>query len=365
MSVRLLLCYIFLLLHLHATAGEAISVKGLQSLQPTISAHITDADAKILAGEGLNDAGKLLAMYMVVNGKPVAVAVAGKYEVRRNDLSFTPLYALGYDMEFEVQYKNGNTVTASTRFHTPKHPLSGKQAAVVTSYPLCDTIPYNTLYFHVRFSHAMMNDKRAYRYIKMYDDKGIERTNAWRQKSFWLDDGKLLVLMIHPGRVKNGIHYESPLFDSGRYYTLTIESDIKDMNGNAIAEAYTHRYYVKGEDRESPRAYVNKAILPEAKTKQPVILSFSEGMDNASVLDGVSILDAKGTIIPCTVQEKGMDNTYSITPAKAWAKGKHTLLLKSAVYDFAANRINRLFEIKAAQDIETDKNDTKLEFIIK
>lgn len=362
--MKVLLSYIFLLFHLPLMAGEIISVKNLQSLQPKISIHIGDAGANILANEGLSGAGKLLAVYMVADGEVATIPVAGNYQVQQDELLFTPLYTLGYDMEFEAQYKNGKNVVATKRFHTPKHYLSGEKAGVVSTYPLADTIPYNTLYFHVRFSHSMLNDKRAYRYIKVYDDNGMERKNAWRQKSFWLDDGKLQVLMIHPGRVKNGIHYESPLFDSGRYYTIKIGKEIQDMNGNTIKEEYTHRYFVKGEDRQSPKAYINPA-LPRSQTTQPVTLSFSEGMDNASVLDGVRVLDGQGMSIPCTVRENGTDNSFGITPVKPWAKGRYTLSLKSAVYDFSANRINRLFEITDVSDMETDKRDTRLEFIIK
>lgn len=363
--LRILLCYIFLLLHLPVMAGEVISVKDIKSLQPTISIYLNDADIALLDSEGMEGAGELLTLYMVVDNVPATIPVAGTYRMKKNELSFTPLYTLGHDTEFEIRYKNKNNTIATKRFHTLKHHMDGEKTHVTTMYPLADTIPYNTLFFHVRFDHTMMNDKRAYRHVKVYDDKGAERTNAWRQKSFWLDSGRLLVLMIHPGRVKNGIHYESPLFDSGRYYTINIGRDIQDMNGNAIKEEYTRRYYVKGEDRQSPKANINKAILPGHGTKQPVILSFSEGMDNASVLAGITVADAKRIPVPCTVREKGMDNTFSITPLQPWVKGTYTLLLKSAVYDFSANRINRRFEITDVSEIETDKNDTVLEFIVK
>lgn len=356
------ICF-FLLIHLQVTAGESITISELNTCKPVISVPLSNTSIHELNKDLQQKGRKILTLHMVVKGLPVATAVAGKYNVYGGKLSFTPLYPLGFNTEFEIQYRNG-AKTVTKRFTTPEHPLSEQTASVATAYPLTDTIPYNTLFFHVRFSHAMMNDKLAYTHIAMYDEEGNERKNAWRQKSFWLDDGKLLVLMIHPGRVKNGIHYESPLFDSGKRYTLKVNADIKDINGNPIAGNYTKTFYIKGEDRIKPRPYFEKIKLPAAGSIQAVDLVFSEGMDQASVLNGVSIQNARGKKIALNIKSRS-DDAYSLTPARPWEKGKYTLILESAVYDFAANRINRLFEITNVSEMEKDMEHTEWHFEIK
>lgn len=355
MHTRTYFLFMFLLFHLHVFAGETISITNLATLKPVVRVSLPAASANSLEQKGLATAPEWLTIYMVVDGTVADIPLAGDYKLNKGQLSFTPYNTLGYGLQFEVQYKNGGAVVERKRFTMPVAPTPGDAAEVVTGYPLADTIPYNTLFFHVRFSQPMMEDQHAYNYIKVLDENGTERKNAWRQRSFWLDEGRLLVLMIHPGRVKNGIHYESPLFDLGKRYTIRVGKDIKDANGNPLASAYTRAYYVTAEDRKRPQVALDTMRLPHHGSSTPLGISFSEGMDYASVWNGVSVTDTRGVQVPVRVETNGNDNKYTITPEQSWRKGSYTLLLKSAVYDFAANRINRLFEIKEDSEMEKDK----------
>ncbi len=352
------------MIHLRASAGEFINIDKRNPLQPVISVTLSPEIANGITDSLEFKAGKILSVHILVGNKASEIPVTGKYALQENKLSYTPLYRLGYDRDFEVRYiAEGKTYTET--FKTPGNPQSAKTAAAITAYPLTDSIPFNTLFFHVRFSEPMRDDKKAYEYVKVYDDKGNERSNPWRQKSFWLDSNRLLVLMVHPGRVKKGIDYMGPLFDSGQYYTLTIDKNIGDIHGNPIAGNYSKKYYITGEDRRSPKPQLVSSNLPQAYTAEPLLLSFNEGVDYASVWDNTTLYDASGRKISCTVDAHGNDNTYLITPREQWQKGKYTLILGGAVYDFASNRINRLFEIKDVREVEKDRLDTELNFEIK
>ncbi|RYD59482.1 MAG: hypothetical protein EOP56_01055 [Sphingobacteriales bacterium] len=351
---------VLLLVRLHVIAGEPINIKGTSI--PVITVTIAGEEAARIKGQLTEKAGSILGLYMIVDGARASVPVSGRYSLAGRKLSFEPIYPLGENMEFEVVWKSGDK-DSTRRFNT-----SGQMtpvvadARVVTAYPTSDTIPYNTLFFHVRFSRPMMNDRQSYKYVQVYDDAGNEREKAWRQKSFWLDSGRVLVLMIHPGRVKNGIHYEGPLFDSGRYYKLVVNKDIKDANGNTLMDNYEQRFFVAGEDRVSPAAFIDNIHIPRAGSTLPLILSFSEGMDYASVIDGAKVYDGTGAIVPCSIESKPGDRRFAIVPDKQWGKGEYKLVLKSAVYDFAANRINRLFEITDSREMEKDKIEIKFSF---
>lgn len=350
-----------MLVHLQLVAGEPINIKGASL--PVITVTITDNEASDIKGQLREKAPSILGLYMVVDSMAASVPVSGHYSISGRKLSFEPTYALGDGLEFEVVYKTGDK-TNTRRFRTADRSLPDISTRVVTAYPTCDTIPYNTLFFHVRFSQPMMGDIQAYKHVQVYDDAGNERLNAWRQKSFWLDSGRLLVLMIHPGRVKNGIHYESPLFDSGRYYKLVVDKDIKDANDNPLVDRYEQRFFVKGEDRISPVPGIDKGRLPAAGTIMPLRLSFSEGMDYASVLDGVKLCDDMGATVPCKIESEPGNRYFTLLPHRQWKKGSYSLVLKGAVYDFAANRVSRLFEMTDEQEIEKGKMDTKLPFRI-
>ncbi len=360
--VKTLCCALYLLIHAPASARESINITKLESLQPTISIPLSPAEAATLNKEGWDNAQQMLAIYMVSNGVAAQIPVAGRYHVAHNRLSYTPMYALGYNLEFEARYEKAGAVIMRKRFHTPAHPLSTVKARVETMYPLTDTIPYNALYFHVRFNQPMYEDVNAFKWVKVFNDQGKEIINAWRHKSFWLDDRKLLVLMIHPGRVKNGIHYEGPLFDSARYYTIEVGNGILDANGNPCSGKFSKQYYIAGEDREIPKVRIDDLRLPKANTTRPVSFIFSEGIDNASVLEGTIVLDESGNTVPCAVREHRSDRIFTITPVKKWAKGNYMLSLNGVIYDFAGNRLNRLFEITDAAQVEADKQLTVLPF---
>lgn len=364
MNIKITLSLFFaFIIHLQATAGELIKVTGVEELKPIVTVELTNKDLSTIQKDINKQGKKILALYLLQNGKRARMAVAGRYDLKEHTLSYTPIYKLGYEQSFEVVYRTNNK-EHTKRFSTPEHPTSDIVAQVVTTYPLADTIPYNTLYFHVRFNQPMQKDEQAYRFIKVFDDNGTERPRAWRQRSFWLDDGKLLVLMIHPGRVKNGIHFESALFDSGKHYTIVVSKEIKDINGNSLKSDYEQVYFVKGEDRAIPKALLKQKSYAIANTQKAVALNFSEGMDHASVLAETKVYDRSGKEVVCNITSNS-DDTFLITPNTKWQKGDYTIILGGSVYDFAANRLNRLFEIKDPNEIEKDKIKTKLSFTIK
>lgn len=355
--------FVAILIHLRATAGEFLKISNVATLKPTLTLTLSDSLANAIADDVLAKAPKILSVSLVVDNVPSVTPLYGEYTLDQNRLSFSPIYDLGHDLEFEIRYIDGTTLLTK-RFKTPAPLVSPKKSQVVTAYPLADTVPFNTLFFHVRFGQPMMADRLAYKHVKIYDEVGLERSNPWRQKSFWLDSNRLLVLMVHPGRVKNGITYMGPLFDSGQSYTLTVDSGIRDMNGSPIEKSYSKSYYIKGEDRRTPKASLIIDQLPPANTLQPLTLAFDEGMDHASVIDGTTLVK-KGKSIDCSITAADNDYTFKIIPAKPWQKGNYTITLKSSVYDFASNRINRLFEITDLKEMEKDKLDTQFSFSIK
>lgn len=364
--IRILVCnLLFLLIHLSALAGESIIIRKLETLQPLVSVQLSEKEIETLSKDGFDNAKAILAIFLVNNGIAAQIPVAGKYFIEKNELVYIPLYTLGYNMEFEARFEKAGNIAAHRRFRTPPNPISAIPSRVETIYPLTDTIPYNALYFHIRFNQSMFESVNAFKYVKVLDGSGKEITNAWRHKSFWLDSGKLLVLMIHPGRVKNGIHYEGPLFDSGKYYTIKVEYGIPDRNGNQSSGEFSKKYFIAGEDRSIPTVRIDSIHLPGTNSTDPVSFIFSEGMDNASVLDGVSVFDEQGNAIPCYIREKKSDRLFTVTPLKKWAKGNYYISLNGIIYDFAGNRLNRLFEITDVSQINADKKKTVLRFSVK
>lgn len=345
----------FLSVHLLCFAGEPILVSNSKPLLPVFSV-ILGADNK-QANEDV------LSMHLLIDGKPADLPVAVHYTVVGKNLQMTPANTLGYGLQFVVQYSVGGRLITKA-YNTPVQPVPPTPVSIAAMYPASGDIPYNQLYFHIRFSRPMVQDPRAWRYVSVVNDRGDTLPNAWRQRSYWLDSGRLLVLMIHPGRVKSGIHYLGPLFDSGKNYRICLQPGIKAVDGSQPATAYAQTYHVVSPDRQSPAVSISKDGLPQAGTTQPLILHCSEQMDYASVFDGVSITDDRGKPIALQIAPLTGTNNYVLMPTTAWVHSNYTLILKNAVYDLAGNRLDRLFEVTDAADVQHLGGDTRLSFTV-
>ncbi|MES2780055.1 MAG: hypothetical protein V4651_09195 [Bacteroidota bacterium] len=343
-------------------AGEKIRISG-DELQPTISVRISGDQLSFLSYNLQENAKGILSLHMVRGGIVASLPVSGKYILESGTLSFTSLYRLGNGLVYEVHYHRGPKLVKS-RFTTPQASFSKDQAKVIRIYPIADTVPVNILFFHVRFSHPMADDIKAYTYVQLSREDGTIIQDTWRQRSFWLDSMRVLVLMIHPGRVKNGIHYTGAVFEMNKKYTITVQKEIKDMNGHALKKDVIKQFVITGEDRVLPEiAGMSKTV--KAGTRNPLIIAFSEGMDHASCIDGLKIYYDGKESVSCTIRENENDRNVIVIPEREWKKGSYKVLFESVVSDFAANRTNRLFEIKDIKEKEKDMIEVSRYFEIK
>lgn len=348
-----LLCAV-LTVHLLCFAGEPLLIDDVQPLLPVFSVTITGEDKKLPNED-------ILSLHMVIDGKVADVPVAVHYTVKGSVLQMVPQNSLGRGLQFVVQYGVAGRLL-SRAYNTPAQPAVATPVSVFAMYPVTDILPYNQLYFHIRFSKPMVQDPQAWRYVTITNDRGETIPNAWRQRSYWLDSGRLLVLMIHPGRVKSGIHYLGPLFDSGKDYHITVQG-IRAVDGSVLA-TYTRSYHIAAPDRQCPSVYIDTTHLPHAGSIKSLTLHFSEQMDYASVWDGTRITDAHGHNLPCKIEPKPGGSDYILTPQSPWQHSNYTLILKNAVYDLAGNRLDRLFEVTDGSGISATAKETRLSFTL-
>lgn len=341
-----------LFLHLQSFAGGSFTITG-NKLQPTIGVSISKSQGKTLNDLSPEIASAILSLHIITDGIASPIPIYGKYALSGDRLSFSPLYPLGNNLCYEIRYNTGSKIFTK-RFCTQPEKQHTGIASVIQIYPIADTIPANILFFHVRFSLPMANDIAGYTHVTITDaaEKLIER--PWRQRTFWLDSGRLMVLMIHPGRVKTGIHYTGPVFMPGKKYTISIDRTIKDIHGNTIKETASKQYIVQQEDRSLPKIESFTPVLP-AQSFNTLSILFSKGMDHATTTEGIKILDSNNQPVSCTISHQKNDQEISIVPTQRWQKGRYKILFDNIVSDFASNHINRPFEIT---DINERLKDT-------
>jgi len=289
-------------------------------------------------------------LYLLSGDTASSYPVAGHFTTSGNTVCFEPLYPLGEGQRFLVRAAGYR----DTIIRTPDRIIPKNGApAVVSFYPMTDSIPLNILFFHIRFSQPMEADQAAWKKVTITDDQGNVIPRTWRQRSFWLDSGRLLVLMIHPGRVKSGIHYIGPVFAMNKKYTITVDSTMADAYGRHLKTPVGHQYYILPERRALLQACRVTRKL-SAGTQQPVTVNFCNGVDHAAAITGMLMHDAQGKSIPCTIRQDE-EYTVSIVPNNPWPQGKLRLELTGDLYDCAGNKLNRLFEMKRSKAYRKDR----------
>ena len=295
-------------------------------------------------------------VYLLTGNAMATSAVGGRFRSSGHNRCFTPMYPLAAGERFIIKATGFVDTMISIPANSIQIPAAPTSVAAI--YPLADSIPKNILFFHVRFTQSMQESEQAWMKISILDDKGTLIPNTWRQRSFWLDSGRLLVLMIHPGRVKSGIRYIGPVFDVGKQYTLVVDSSLKDIYGRSVLAGSSHTYTVVKERKE--RIKINSVTANVTSgTNEPIALQLNNPVDHASALTGFSIVDQSEKELSFTLIQNN-NNTLLLQPDKAWQPGRYHIVRAGRFYDCAGNRVNRLFEMKGK---ETFSEDDKVQHI--
>ncbi|HLG02287.1 MAG TPA: hypothetical protein VI731_01750 [Bacteroidia bacterium] len=336
--------------------------------KPVITVKLPPAFNK-LAGKGkitYEEGRKVLAIFVILGGKPAPSGVYGNYTASKSELSFVPESELAPGTGFEAQFYTEND-TLKKRFVIPASAAPAiPPAEVVQIYPFANELPANILLFHVEFSQTMLDDINAYQRVKIFDSKGVEKPMVWRQKSYWEKDRKVLVLMIHPGRVKRGINYFAELgeiFLPGEEYTLVVGAGMQDAFMRPTTKEVVKKFRVVKDDRELPGIDYAAFRIPKANTRQALEIRFSEGMDYVSIITGIKIRDTlSNAFVTGGFFNMDNDSTWKFIPEKPWKKTTHEVQFTKYVSDFASNFLHRPFEITSLDSLNEDKMPVKWRF---
>lgn len=347
------LCGCLLLIHLFLACNNVHQKPEIIIREDTLSGKIC-ISAVLSAAEihELKECGaRSFALFLLDQGKPLQSSVACDYQFAGDSLLVCPVFAPGRNLDFEFQlFMHSDTVRK--RFSTAQAPVL-KALQLEHIFPLGDSIPQNILMFHVLFSEPMLQDRKAYEHVQLLDEKGVSRGRVWREKSHWAQDGKHLVLMIHPGRIKQGIMFkeeEGPLFEPGKKYTLRIGRNLKDRQGRGLNQDYTKTFFITGADRQIPSSLFNARHPLKRNSREPLSLIFSEPLDYGSMLIGVRVTNGKGEPVKGKIRCKS-DRHFLFEPDSNWVETEYSLELNDYVADLANNRLHRRFEEKSLQEI--------------
>jgi hypothetical protein len=328
---------------------------------PVISAVYQDKAPKgeLVFQEGI----KYMPVYLLIEDKSSGIPLTGKYSIKNKKIYFTPSNRLGEDMEFEACLILGKD-TVRSRFKTPSRLVTSPSASVTEIFPASETLPSNILLFYIEFSQPMNPDVTAFRNVKILDSQGEEQKLVWRQRSYWLKDSRVLVMMIHPGRVKRGLNSLSelgPVFKEGERYAIVVSGEMKDRYNRKITKEFRKDFAVSAPDRQCPA--FSDISRPPANTFEPLKIMFSEGMDYASVMNGITVKDVKsGTTLKGEIVKGEDDNHWYFKPLERWRDEEYTLTFEKVVADFCGNSLYTRFEVEDMKELEKEKTLTTVGF---
>lgn len=270
-------------------------------------------------------------------------AVLGDLVQTPKQLRFIPLLPFQKNSEYTLIY-NSSVYPFKIALDT-----SYAHVQVETIYPNSTVLPSNFLKWYIQFSKPI-NPSKIYDHIHLIDKSDstkVDRALLPLETPLLSDDEMLLTLWIEPGRQKRELGPNKQLGEvltAGNSYTLVIDQGLKDHQGIAMNESFTHSFTVEPADRIQPTVTSWKLQLPKAQTKDPLLIHFQEFLDYGSLQNSLHIQDASGNKVKGTFIIDTNKKTARFIPLLNWNKGTYKLLSKSIIEDISGNNLERLFD---------------------
>ena len=280
--------------------------------------------------------------------------ILGSYRIEGETLIFQPRFPLQPGLRYRAVFTSASE-PITLRFDIPK-----SEATVSTTvehvYPSTDRLPENQLKFYLHFS-APMSRGEAYSRIHLLDEGGdpVDLPFLELDQELWDREGKRLTLLFDPGRIKRDLvpHEEvGASIKEGETYTLVIDRDWRDAQGQSLKENFKKFFAVVAADRESPDPESWLLTAPQAGSVQPLSLEFPEPLDHGLLMRLLEVMNPQGNFVEGSIQVDRNETRWRFTPHEPWRAGDYSLSVDTTLEDLAGNRVNRPFEVDVFERVE-------------
>ena len=132
---------------------------------------------------------------------------------------------------------------------------------------------------------------------------------------------------------------------AGRSYTLKIDPEWEDAEGQPLLKGFEKTFSVTSGDTISPNPYNWKKGWPRANSSEPVSLTFPESLDEALLQRVLTVLDKDGNILDGNISVSDHETQWTFIPTHPWKAGNYRLEIETILEDVAGNSIARPFEL--------------------
>jgi len=287
-----------------------------------------------------------------------ATPIAGKYVVDGDTVRFTPLFPFDAGRKYQARYEgagflSGETAPAAEAIVALPAPAAAAPVHVTAVFPSSDEVPENQLRMYIHFS-GPMGRRGGLEHVSLLDDHGKAVVDPFLpvDGDLWNADRTRYTVFFDPGRQKRGILPNREMgfsLAAGRKYTLVVDREWIDGNGNPLRESFTKSFRVAPPDLAPLDPKVWTIAAPREGTRDSISVTFPEPLDHGLLLRAVGVR-RNGAPIVGDVRVDAHETRWTMTPNEPWRAGDYSVIALGILEDLAGNRIGRAFEVVSKDD---------------
>lgn len=290
-------------------------------------------------------------------------SMVGSYTVDDRSIRFRPQFALVPGVNYRAVLhprhlpgqRDGALEFVEARVLIPV-PDRTPSTVVRQIYPSGDALPENLLKFYLHFS-ASMSGGQIYQHIHLFNDSGgeVELPFLELDEELWNSDMTRLTLFIDPGRIKREVRpleEIGPALEQGKRFTLVIERNWQDAQGDPLKTAFNKSFHVAAPDRDPPDPEQWVITSPPRATRTPLTIDFGKPMDHALAQRMIHVTDATGEVISGTASLTEHEQRWVFKPDQPWSNGTFAVVVQTTIEDLAGNNIGKPFEVDLFEGVQ-------------
>lgn len=203
---------------------------------------------------------------------------------------------------------------------------------VVEVQPSGPEVPANLLRISMRLAVPVEGSLLPRLSLVRADGQPID--DPFLEQELWSPGGKVLTIMLHPGRVKSGLNARAamgPILSAGDDVVLVFD-------GRPIK-----RWSVGPADRIGPVASAWKVSDVRVGSKEPLVVTLDGSIDGRDA-GYLAIAEAHHRRVPGDARLTNGESTWAFTPNAPWRAGTYQLVARGTLEDPAGNRLGGHFE---------------------
>ena len=184
--------------------------------------------------------------------------------------------------------------------------------------------------------------------ICILDAQGNEIRDPWLRDELWDETDQVLIIYIHPGRIKWGLLLREtlgPVLLPGKEYAFVVRKTMLDAKGQQLGKDYVKKFRTTAEERTRIPMADWKLQAPGADTREPLTLGLPRVIDHTCLQKYLTIKDAKGQAVAGVITIGKDEKAWSFVPQNPWQAGEHTLHVDPPLEDVAGNTPIRAFDV--------------------